>query len=183
MTTLPCLVSSRRDSTISRVTNTTLIEPVSEADLSGELRRWSSTRETFDDRSLLSTPTREYRRTALSAPVTADAFGRIVGLTEDRYSRQQNTADSRPVCTQDWERIRGKRLLPPINTTASVSSSWLWKEDHVSRPKVHHWTRDYRSFTHSNYLPPCKIPRKEMEEKRWKIKCKAWLVAHQYWLQ
>ena len=169
---------------LSCATNTTPIEPVSEADLSGELLRcWSSTRETFNDRSLFSTPTREDRRITLSAPVTADAFGRIVGLIEDGYSGQQNAADSRRVCTEDWERIRGRRLLPPIHTPASVSSSWVWKADHVNSPNIQHSKRDYRSFMHSAYLPHCKLTHKEMEEARWKIKCKAWLGAHQYWMK
>ena len=178
MTALPPLVSSRRNSTVSRVTT-------SEASLRGEiLRKWDSTNETFNDhtpRSTLSTPTSELRRTTQSVPVTADAYRRLVrssGFTE--ASRQQN---SRPVYTEDWKRVRGKQLSPLVYTAASVSNSWLWKDCNLTGLKKQRWKRDYRSFTHSAYLPPCRFPDKEIEEKRWKTKCGAWLEAHQLWMQ
>ena len=145
------------------------------------LFRWDSNEEFFDEQdppSIPSTPEIIPRKFSLSAPV---ALGKI-----DRLIRSKSTT----IASEHWKlyysnnkREKWNCIHAPTKNRAVVTPSWFWSEDQLKQPDVKHWKRDYRSFMHSVYLPPCQITKKEKEEMQWRIKCRAWINTHRRWMK
>ena len=143
------------------------------------LFRWDSNEEFFDEQdppSIPSTPEIIPRKMSLSAPV---ALGKI-----DRLVRSKSTT----IATDYWKSYYSKNEKwdcnhAPVKSRAVVTPSWFWSEDQLKQPDFKCWKRDYRSFMHSVYLPPCQTTKKEKEEMQWRIKCRAWINTHQRWMK
>ena len=151
------------------------------------LMRWNSNQESLDEQdppSLPSTPVLALptgRRKSFSAPVATDKLGRFVrsetaiSINTERPKNYVFKGNK-----ENWKNYDLKRPSP--RNFAVVSSSWFWSDQHLKHPSTKQWKRDYRSFTHSVYLPPYQLTHREKEELRWKIKCRAWINSHQQWM-
>lgn len=150
------------------------------------LFRWDSNQEFFDEQdppSIPSTPELIPRKFSLSAPVALGKTDRLVRsksttITKDHWKFYYSNNCQLKCKNEKWDCTHA-----PIKSRAIVTPSWFWSEDQLKQPDIKRWKRDYRSFMHSVYLPPCQITKKEKEEMQWRIKCRAWINTHQRWMK
>ena len=118
-----------------------------------------------DPPSIPSTPELIPRKFSLSAPVALGKTDRLVRsksttITKDHWKFYYSNNCQLKCKNEKWDCTHA-----PIKSRAIVTPSWFWSEDQLKQPDIKRWKRDYRSFMHSVYLPPCQITKKKRKKK------------------
>ncbi len=98
------------------------------------------------------------------------------------YSQQQLLGPMERNTSAMSRKIILSQTIPP----EKVSDSWIWKDHPKEKIELMKWNRSYCQYMHSVYIPnhPVLIPssKKTRQKLQCVAKCKAWLNAHEYWM-